>query len=372
MNESLAEESVRAYGSYEKMDISVRNDGIQSITSRFPSGVVSMVTPFNFPLNLAVHKIGPAIAAGCPFVLKPSIYTPISASILGEVLSNTDLPDGSFSILPCIDDFAHHFSKDERIDVFSFTGSSQVGWKLKNNAGKKRVLLELGGNAAVIVDENVDLDYAADRIVFGAFYSQGQSCISVQRVYIHENVYETLVAKLVERTKKLKVGDPLEEETFIGPVISNRDSKRIETWLQEAKDKGSKVLTGGTCNGNLVEPTILEHVDISTSLCQEEVFGPVMFVEKIKSFGEGIDLINNSKYGLQAGIFTSDLNKTFYAFNQLEVGGVVVNDVPSVRVDSQPYGGIKESGFGREGVRYAIEEMSEIKVMLLKNIGNKI
>lgn len=354
------------------MDISVRNQGLQSIISRFPSGVVSMITPFNFPLNLAAHKIGPAIAAGCPFVLKPSIHTPISASILGEILSQTSLPDGSFSILPCLDEDAHHFSADPRIDVLSFTGSSRVGWKLKSNAGRKKVLLELGGNAAVIVDSGMDLDYVADKITFGAFYSQGQSCISVQRVYVHESDYETLSQKLIERAKKLKVGDPLEDDTFIGPVISESDAKRIESWIHDAAEKGAKVIYGGHRNGSFIEPTILSNVDNTSTLYQEEVFGPVVFIQTFSTFEEAIDKVNHSAYGLQAGVFTNDLNKSFYSFNNLEVGGVVINDVPSVRVDSQPYGGIKESGFGREGIKYAIEEMTEPKVMLLRNIGEKL
>jgi acyl-CoA reductase-like NAD-dependent aldehyde dehydrogenase len=363
-----AEESVRIGGEYFPLDISKRNQGYTALTSRFPVGVVSMIVPFNFPVNLAMHKIGPAIAAGCPFVLKPSDRTPVSSAILGEMLSNTSLPEGSFSILPTLHEDAHHFSTDANIKLISFTGSVGVGWKVKQTAEKKKVLLELGGNAACIVDKDADVARVVDRLNFGAFYYSGQSCISVQRIYIHEDIYDQVVPKLVNAAKQLKMGDPLDENTFIGPVISENDATRLEKWTQNAVAGGAKLLTGGKRHNYIFEPTIVEDVNHTCELSCREAFGPVCTVEKFKDFKAVIDKVNNSDYGLQAGLFTKDIHKIFYAYNQLEVGGVVVNDIPSARVDSMPYGGVKDSGLGREGVKYAIEEMTEMKTLLMKDI----
>jgi len=365
-----AEESVRKSGEYTHLDISKRNVGLTSIVDKFPIGVVSMIVPFNFPINLAAHKIAPAIAVGCPFILKPSNRTPYSALIFGEFLSNTSLPDGSFSILPCQLEDAPIFSIDERIKMVSFTGSAQVGWKLKNEAGKKKVALELGGNASCVVDEDSDLEYAVNRVIFGAFYSNGQSCISVQHVHIHEKIYNSFTDALVNKANKLIVGNPYDEKTFLGPMIDVSESKRLEVWIKEAINKGAKILVGGVRDNAFMSATILENVSRDTQLYCQEAFGPICILHKFSNFKEVCDKINNeSIYGLQAGIFTKDINKAFYAYENLHVGGVVINDVPSARVDSMPYGGIKESGFGREGIKYAMDEMTEFKIMLMKNIS---
>jgi acyl-CoA reductase-like NAD-dependent aldehyde dehydrogenase len=365
-----AEESVRNNGEYERLDISARNAGFQSIQARFPVGLVSMITPFNFPLNLAAHKIGPAIASGCPFVLKPSDRTPISASILGEILAETKLPDGSWSILPSQNENAALFSTDPHIKVISFTGSVGVGWKIKEQSGKKRVLLELGGNAAAIVDHTADVSRAAERLVAGAFGAMGQSCISVQRIYAHESVYDELVAKIATASKNLVMGDPLAQETFIGPMISENDAVRLDKWTQSAVAAGAKVVVGGQRNANFFSPTLLTDVPLSHELSCQEAFGPIAIIHKYADFKKAVEAVNDGDFGLQAGVFTTDMNKAFYAWNEIHAGGVVINDIPSVRVDSQPYGGIKDSGLGREGIRYSMEEMSELKIMLIKDIGN--
>jgi acyl-CoA reductase-like NAD-dependent aldehyde dehydrogenase len=366
-----AEESVRHNGEYERLDISARNSGFQSIQARFPVGLVSMITPFNFPLNLAAHKIGPAIATGCPFVLKPSDRTPISSAILGEILASTKLPDGSFSIMPTANhDDASVFSTDPHIKVISFTGSVAVGWKIKESSGKKRVLLELGGNAAVIVDETANTARAAERIIAGAYGAMGQSCISVQRIYVHEKQYDTLVAKITEGSKSLKMGDPLAEDTFVGPMISEGDAERLEAWTKSATAAGAKIIVGGKRHEHFFEPTLLSGVSPKHELSCKEAFGPIAILHKFSDFKKAVEEVNASDYGLQAGLFTTDINRAFYAWNEIEAGGVVINDIPSVRVDSQPYGGIKDSGFGREGIRYSMEEMTELKVMLLKDIGS--
>lgn len=332
-----AEEAVRAEGSYTKYDISARNAGFQGVVSRFPIGLISMIVPFNFPLNLAAHKVGPAIAAGCPFVLKPSDRTPISAIILGEILAQTQMPENSFSILPCDPADAPLFSTDPRIKALSFTGSAAVGWKLKQNSGKMRVLLELGGNAAVIVDEAVNnMDHVASRVAWGSFYSQGQSCISVQRVFIHEKVFDAFVDKLTRATAALKVGDPYDPETIVGPLITENDAVRIEKWVNNAVARGAKILAGGKRNGAFYAPTIVTNVPADSELACEEAFGPVVVLQKVATFQEACSLVNKSNYGLQAGVFTNDLNRAFYAYEHLEVGGVVINEVSAARVDSMP------------------------------------
>eukprot|EP00735_Rhodelphis_limneticus_P002611 TRINITY_DN1353_c0_g1::TRINITY_DN1353_c0_g1_i1::g.20104::m.20104 TRINITY_DN1353_c0_g1::TRINITY_DN1353_c0_g1_i1::g.20104 ORF type:complete len:514 (+),score=164.96,sp/A6UVT6/LADH_META3/35.06/7e-92,Aldedh/PF00171.17/2.9e-138 TRINITY_DN1353_c0_g1_i1:64-1542(+) len=370
--EIAAEESVRIYGEFSKLDISARCDGFQSLTRRFPVGVVSMISPFNFPLNLTAHKVAPAIAAGCPFVLKPASRTPIGALIIGEILAETDLPEGAFSILPCSRDGADLFTTDPRLKLISFTGSPEVGWKLKEKAGKKKVVLELGGNAACIVDETVteaEKERIVQRIIFGAFYQSGQSCISLQRLYVHESHYDDLVARLAKAASELKKGDPLDVETFIGPMIAESEAVRLETWINNAVAKGAKVLVGGKREGVYLDATIMTDVPRDTEIYAEEAFGPVFVVEKFSDFKSVVESVNDSKFGLQAGVFTNNMHRAFYAFEHCDVGGVVINDVPSVRVDSQPYGGVKDSGIGREGIRYAIEDMTELRVMLMKDMG---
>lgn len=364
-----AEEAVRIYGEWMPLDISARAEGYEAIWKRVPIGVCSFISPFNFPINLAAHKIAPAIAAGCPFVLKPASRTPVGALIVGEILAETDLPEGAFSILPCHREGADLFTTDERLKLLSFTGSPDVGWALKAKAGKKPVILELGGNAACVVDQNADLDFATQRIMIGAFYQSGQSCIGVQRILIHERIYDEMKAKLVTAAKQLKVGDPLNEDTFIGPMIDVKEAERIENWVSEATNRGAKVLCGGNRNGAYYDATLLEDVPKDAAISCKEAFGPVATLEPYSKFKQACEVVNNSPFGLQAGVFTGSIQNAFYAFNELEVGGVVINDVPSFRVDSMPYGGVKDSGLGREGLRYAIEDMTEKRLLVLNKIG---
>ena len=361
-----AEESVRMTGEVQPLDISPRAKGYQGIWKRVPIGPCSFVSPFNFPLNLAAHKIAPAIAVGCPFVMKPASRTPLGAIIMGEVLAETDLPKGAFSILPAHREGADLFTTDERLKLLSFTGSPGVGWDLKARAGKKKVVLELGGNAAVIVDSDADLDDAVERIIFGAFYQSGQSCIGVQRIIIHADIYDELRDRLCERTSKLVAGDPKDRDTFIGPMISESEARRLDNWIREAVDGGATLLCGGKREGAMLEATLLENVDRSATVVREEAVGPVAILSKFRRFDEALEEVNDSKFGLQAGIFTRDLFKMFDAWDRLDVGGIVVNDVPSYRVDNMPYGGVKDSGLGREGVRFAMEDMTEIRNLVIR------
>ncbi|PNE04241.1 dehydrogenase [Alcanivorax sp. MD8A] len=361
-----AEEAVRIEGEVLNLEISARAKGYRGMVKRVPIGPCSFISPFNFPLNLAAHKVAPAIAAGCPFVLKPASRTPIGAIIIGEVLAETALPKGAFSVLPCHRDGADLFTTDDRFKLLSFTGSPDVGWDLKARAGKKPVILELGGNAAVVVDEDADLNDAVERIVFGAFYQSGQSCIGVQRIMIHDKVYDALKAKLVEKTASLKMGDPKDEDTFIGPVISEGEASRLENWINEAVDAGATLLTGGKRNGAMLEATLLEDAPAGTQIVEEEAFGPVAVISRFSDFDAALQAINDSKFGLQAGIFTRDLYKAQKAWDVLEVGGVVIGDVPSWRVDNMPYGGVKDSGLGREGIRWAINDMTEERLLVIR------
>ena len=361
-----AEESVRMTGEVQPLDISPRARGYQGIWKRVPIGPCSFISPFNFPLNLAAHKVAPAIAVGCPFVMKPASRTPLGAIIMGEVLAETNLPKGAFSILPAARDGADLFTTDERLKLLSFTGSPDVGWDLKARSGKKKVVLELGGNAAVIIDADADLDDAVERTVFGAFYQSGQSCIGVQRILVHDAVYDAFKAKLVARTSKLIAGSPHEETTFVGPMIDVKEAQRLENWINEAIDKGASLLCGGQRDGAMLAATLLEGVEPETKLNREEAFGPVAFLTRFHSWQEAMRICNDSKFGLQAGIFTRDIFKVLDAWDELDVGGVVVNDVPSYRVDNMPYGGVKDSGLGREGVRFAMEDMTEIRNLVIR------
>ncbi|GAB4545806.1 MAG: aldehyde dehydrogenase family protein [Phycisphaerales bacterium] len=363
------EESTRLEGRYESLEISDRAEGYESIWKHVPIGPCSFISPFNFPLNLAAHKMAPAIAVGCSWVLKPASKTPISALIVGDILSETDLPRGAFSILPCSRDGADLFTTDDRFKLLSFTGSPSVGWDLKARAGKKPVVLELGGNAACIVDRDADIEYATDRLIHGAFYQSGQSCIGVQRIVIHADIYDELVTRFVEKIKALKAGDPLDEETFLGPIISEGDAKRLEQWTNEAVEAGGRLVVGGKRDGVMFDATLVENVPRDQKLSCDEAFGPVATLSTFTDFQDAIDEVNDSVFGLQAGVFTRDIHHAFKAFNEIEAGGVVINDVPSMRVDSMPYGGVKESGLGREGVRFAMEDMTEIRLMVLNRIG---
>ena len=361
-----AEESVRMTGEVQPLDISPRAKGYQGIWKRVPIGPCSFISPFNFPLNLAAHKIAPALAVGCPFVMKPASRTPLGAIIIGEILAETDLPKGAFSILPAQRDGADLFTTDERLKLLSFTGSPGVGWDLKAKAGKKKVVLELGGNAAVIVDADTDLDDAVERIIFGAFYQSGQSCIGVQRIIIHADIYDELRDRLVAKTRTLISGDPREEATFVGPMIDEKEARRLDSWIQEAVGGGATLLCGGKRDGAMLDATLLEGVDRTAALYAEEAFGPVTILSKFTDFKDAMAEVNDSKFGLQTGVFTRDLYKMLEAWDHLDVGGVVIGDVPSYRVDNMPYGGVKDSGLGREGVRFAMEDMTEIRNLVIR------
>ncbi len=361
-----AEESVRMTGEVQPLDISARARGYQGMWKRVPIGPCSFVSPFNFPLNLAAHKIAPALAVGCPFVLKPASRTPLGALIIGEVLAETDLPAGAFSILPAHREGADLFTTDDRLKLLSFTGSPAVGWELKARAGKKKVVLELGGNAAVIIDRDADLEDAATRTVFGAFYQSGQSCIGVQRIIVHDDIYEAFRDLLVAKTSKLIAGNPSDEATFIGPMIDVKEAARLDDWIAQARAAGATLLCGGTRDGAMLAATLLENVPRNTPLYAEEAFGPVAFFSRFSDFDAALDEVNDSKFGLQAGVFTRDLFHMLKAWDRLEVGGVVINDVPSFRVDNMPYGGVKDSGLGREGIRFAMEDMTEIRNLVIR------
>lgn len=361
-----AEESVRIDGEVMNLEISPRARGYRGMFQYVPIGPCSFISPFNFPLNLAAHKIAPALAVGCPFVLKPASRTPIGALMIGEILAETDLPEGAFSILPCSRDGADLFTTDDRLKLLSFTGSPAVGWKLKARAGKKPVVLELGGNAACIVDEDADLDDAVSRLIFGAFYQSGQSCIGVQRIIAHETIYPQLREKLVAGTSALVAGDPKDEKTFIGPMISESEAERLHGWIEAAAAAGGKILCGGKRDGAMLEATVMEDVPSDQDVCTQEAFGPVAVLSSFSSFDDALREVNDSVFGLQAGVFTRDLYKMQQAWDELDVGGVIIGDVPSWRVDHMPYGGVKESGLGREGIRFAIQDMTEIRNLVIR------
>ncbi len=361
-----SEEAVRIGGEVLPLDISARAADYRGMWRRVPIGPCSFICPFNFPLNLAAHKIAPAIAAGCPFVLKPAPRTPLGALFLGSILAETDLPDGAFSIVPCSIPDAAPLVEDDRLKLLSFTGSQKVGWELKARAGRKKVVLELGGNAACIVDEDADLDDAVARITIGSFYHAGQSCIGVQRLLVHERIYDDFKARLVAAAEALPTGDPREPGTFLGPMIDAREAARVESWVRDAEAAGATVLCGGTRDGGLVTATVLEDVPKDQAAWCREIFGPVVALRPFSTFDEALAEVNDSDFGLQAGVFTRDIYKAHRAWDELEVGGVVVGDIPSWRVDHMPYGGVKESGLGREGLRYAIEDMTEIRLLVLR------
>ncbi len=365
-----AEEAVRINGEVLTLDISQRAAGTRGFTQRVPVGACSFITPFNFPLNLVAHKVAPAIAAGCPFVLKPSERTPVGALILGEILAEMDLPAGAFSVIPCRVEDVGPLIEDDRLKLLSFTGSAPIGWSLRKRAGRKKVVLELGGNAACIVDGDQagKLDQVVERLVFGAFYQSGQSCISVQRILAHENVYDSLRDRFVKAVKALKAGDPREEATFLGPMIDEPAAVRLEGWIRRAVETGARLLCGGGRRGAMLDAAVLENVPRGEPLRDEEAFGPVAILDRVRDFDEALRIANDSRFGLQAGVFTNDLAHAMRAWNELEVGGVVVGDVPSFRVDNMPYGGVKDSGFGREGVRYAIEDMTEVRLLVMRGL----
>ena len=360
-----AEESTRIYGEYLPLDWQESTAGRWGIVRRFPLGPIAGITPFNFPLNLVVHKVAPAIAAGCSIVLKPAPQTPLSALLLAEAVQQAGWPDGGLNVLPLSNEDAGLLVSDERIKLISFTGSAPVGWAIKRNAGKKKVVLELGGNAGVIIHSDADLSYAADRCIAGGFGYAGQTCISVQRILVHRQVYGKFTELLLAGVGKLRVGDPLEETTDLGPLIRESDAVRAADWVQESVRGGARLLAGGTRKGSLLEPTVLTGTRPDMKLNCQEIFGPVVTVEPYDEFSAALKQVNNSAYGLQAGLFTRDAKLIFEAYEELEVGGLIAGDIPSFRIDHMPYGGIKDSGLGREGLRYAIEEMTEPKLLVM-------
>jgi acyl-CoA reductase-like NAD-dependent aldehyde dehydrogenase len=360
-----AEESTRIYGEYLPLDWQEFTAGRWGIVRRFPIGPVAGITPFNFPINLVAHKVAPAIAAGCPMVLKPAPQTPLCSLLLAECVQQAGWPDGGLNVLPLSNEDAGLLVTDDRIKLISFTGSVPVGWDIKRRAGKKKVVLELGGNAAVIVHNDADLQYAADRCVTGGFNYAGQTCISVQRIFVEHSVYGKFTDLLVEGVKQLKTGDPLDESTDVGPLIRESDAIRTANWIDEAVRAGARLLCGGRRHNLIVEPTVLTGTKPDMKVNSQEVFGPVVTVEPYKDFDQALRHVNNSAYGMQAGIFTRDAKFLFQAYEELEVGGVIAGDVPSFRIDHMPYGGVKDSGHGREGLRYAIEEMTEPKLLVM-------
>ncbi len=359
------EESRRIGGEVIPLDVNAAAEGRLGITRRFPLGPILAITPFNFPLNLVAHKVAPSMAAGNSLVLKPASATPLTSILLGEILLDAGMPAGMVNVVPTSSDLADTLVGDERFKLVTFTGSPAVGWELKRKAGKKRVLLELGGNAALIVHDDANLDLAVDRAVNGAFAFSGQVCISVQRIYVHDSVFDTFQARFLEKTKKLAMGDPLDEKNDLGPMIDDANAKRVEEWVDEAKSAGARILCGGTRSGRFVAPTVLTDVAPSMKVHACEVFAPTVNLYRYRDFDDALRAVNDSPFGLQAGLFTRDAGRIFRAFEQLEVGGVIVNDAPTFRVDHMPYGGEKDSGLGREGIRYAIEEMTQLRLLAL-------
>ncbi len=365
-----AGEATRIDGELLELQISERTRGYRGMVKRVPVGVCSFITPFNFPLNLVAHKVASAIAAGCPFVLKPAAKTPVGALIIAEVLAETDLPKGAFSVLPCSNEDAGLLVEDERIALLSFTGGL-IGWELKARAGRKKVVLELGGNAACIVDADpgANLDFVVERLVSGAYYQSGQSCISVQRIYVHVDIYDKLRRKLKAAVGKLRMGDPRDEKVFIGPMIDEDAAKRVEAWTRAAIKAGAKQLVGGKRAGNMLPAALLENVPHDVELYRKEAFGPIACLEAFDDFDDALDRVNDSVFGLQAGVFTASLAHAMQAWDRLEVGAVIVGDIPSFRVDNMPYGGVKQSGVGREGVRHAIADMTEPRLLVIRDPG---
>jgi acyl-CoA reductase-like NAD-dependent aldehyde dehydrogenase len=358
-----AEEAKRIYGEIVPLDWLPGNEGRVAQVRRVPLGPIAGISPFNFPLNLVAHKVAPALAAGNPILLRPASQTPVSSLLLGEIVLEAGWPEDGIAVLPCSTETARPLVEDDRIKLLTFTGSPVVGWGLKARAGRKRVTLELGGNAAVIVSDDADVPYAAERVAWGGFAYAGQTCISVQRVLVHESVYDSFVAELIPRVEALKVGDPLDDETDLGPLIDQASAERVEEWLDEARAAGATVLTGGERDGTVWRPTVLADVGEDLRVSCEEVFAPVVGLTRFSDVRDAIDAAGRSEFGLQAGIFTNDVRVVEEAADRIDVGGLMVNDVSTFRIDHMPYGGVKSSGFGREGLRYAIEEMTELKLL---------
>jgi len=360
-----AEEAERMVGEAIPLDLMASSKGRLGITRRFPIGPIAAISPFNFPLNLAAHKLSPAIAAGNPVVLKPPSKDPLTMLTVAEIIADAGLPEGAVSVLPMSRELGDRMVSDPRFKLLTFTGSPSVGWRMKERAGRKKVVLELGGNAGCIVDASADLDWAVKRILTGAFTYAGQVCISVQRLYVHDDVYDAFMTRFLAGVAGLKVGDPLDPTTDLGPMVDQAAASRTQRWVDEAIALGGEVLAGGTADGTYFPPTVLANVPITAQVCSNEAFAPLVVVFRFTELRDAVNAVNDSSFGLQAGVFTNDLGHAWHAYNELEVGGVIVNDIPTYRIDHMPYGGVKESGLGREGLRFAIEDMTEIRILVL-------
>ena len=367
--ETAAEEAKRIDGEVLPLDLLPSSKGRFGIVRRFPIGPIAAISPFNFPLNLALHKLAPAIASGNSIVLKVPSNTPLTMLKIATLLDGLGLPDGAVSILPMNREVGDRLVDDDRFKLLSFTGSPDVGWSMKSRAGMKKVVLELGGNAGVLIDEDADLAFAASRVRVGAFAYAGQVCISVQRVFIHERRFDEFVELLLDETSKIVVGDPLARSTDLGPMIDDKAAIRTQTWVDQAVADGARLLTGGKANGRFFEPTVIAGAPRTAAICSKEAFAPLVNVFPVASFEAGIEGLNDSSFGLQAGVFTNNLDHGFRAFEAIETGGVIINDIPTYRIDHMPYGGIKQSGLGREGIKYAIEDMTEPRLMVVNRLG---
>jgi acyl-CoA reductase-like NAD-dependent aldehyde dehydrogenase len=360
-----AEEAERLTGETIPLDLMASSKGRLGVTRRFPIGPIAAISPFNFPLNLAAHKLAPAIAAGNTIVLKPPSKDPLTMLTVAEIVEGSGVPEGAVSILPMTRALGDKMVEDERFKLLTFTGSPSVGWRMKERAGKKKVVLELGGNAGVIVDATADLDWAVKRSVVGAFSYAGQVCISVQRVFIHRSIWDAFMDRFIAAARALVSGDPLDPETQIGPMVDEQQAQRTERWVREAEELGGKVLLGGRAEGSFFPPTVLVDTPATAQVCSNEAFAPLVVAFPFDDFDDAIKQVNDSFYGLQTGFFTNDLANAWHAFNELQVGGVIVNDVPTYRIDHMPYGGVKDSGLGREGLRWAIDDMTELRLMVI-------
>lgn len=360
-----ADEARRIHGETVPMDASRSGVGRMGYYLRVPVGVVAAITPFNFPLNLVAHKVAPAVAAGCSMILKPAPRTPLTALRVQDMLTEAGLPHGALEIVLGDADVGSWLVTDPRVQMISFTGSTGVARQITRVAGLRRVTLELGGNAATIIEADANLDHAVSRTVMGSFAYSGQSCISVQRIYVQRDVFDDFRNRFLDATSQLVMGNPMDEATDIGPVISDAAADRIVGWVNQAMDEGAWLLVGGTHEGRMVTPTVLENVDPAMKVMSSEVFGPVVSLLPYDTLDEALDAVNDSPFGLQAGVYTRDLNRALYAVDRLNVGGVMINDVPTYRVDHMPYGGVKDSGIGREGPRFAIEDMTSLKMVVI-------
>ena len=360
-----AEEAERLTGETIPLDLMASSKGRLGVTRRFPIGPIAAISPFNFPLNLAAHKLAPAIAAGNTIVLKPPSKDPLTMLAVAEIVEGSGVPEGAVSILPMTRTMGDRMVEDERFKLLTFTGSPSVGWRMKERAGKKKVVLELGGNAGVIVDATADLDWAVKRSVVGAFSYAGQVCISVQRMFIHRSIWDAFMDRFVAAARALVSGDPLNPETLIGPMVDEQQAQRTERWVREAEELGGRVLLGGRAEGPFFPPTVLVDTPATAQVCSNEAFAPLVVAFPFDDFDDAIKQVNDSFYGLQTGVFTNDLAHGWQAFNELEVGGVIINDIPTYRIDHMPYGGVKDSGLGREGLRWAIDDMTELRLMVI-------